>query len=230
MLLERGQRGLLVGQTGSGKTQNSLFQLRNSRVWPITIFDTKIEDSFISLPQDDDSFLLVESLKDYIEASKRKRDERPDYLLVRPNMDEIGDFGILDEYTRLAYEKFGAGLFYFDEIYNWHNKGQAGNGLIGLLTRGRSKGKTVLMATQRPSWISRFCLTEAQRFYVHWLSDSRDKKTLAEVIPGFDKLDEPPPFHFHYYSTAEHRKSPQLFKPVPLTALNPDKIKSLRWL
>lgn len=225
MLLEKGERGLLVGQTGSGKTQNALFQLRESRVWPIIIFDTKIEDAFLDLPVKGDSIDMVESFAEFEKHSKLRRNERPDYLIVRPSIAEAQSPELMDEYTQLAYNKFGSGLFYYDEIYNWHNNGQAGPGLIGLLTRGRSKGKTVLMATQRPSWISRFCITESQKFYIHWLADQRDKKTLAAVIPNFDKLGELPPFHFWHYSTKEHRNAPRIFKPVPMAEEIPDEEK-----
>ena len=225
MLLEKGKRGLLVGQTGSGKTQNALFQLRESRVWPIIIFDTKIEPAFFDLPVKGDSIDVVESFSDFEKQSKLRRNERPDFLIVRPSITESQDPEQMDQYTQLAYHKFGSGLFYYDEIYNWHNNGQAGPGLIGMLTRGRSKGKTVLMATQRPSWISRFCITEAQRFYIHWLADQRDKKTLASVIPGFDKLDTVPPYHFYYYSTTDHRAAPRIFKPVPLAPEIPEEEK-----
>lgn len=230
MLLERGQRGLLVGQTGSGKTQNALFQLANSRVWPITIFDTKIEPVFLSLPDDDDTIEITNSIDEYRALSRRKKVDRPTYTIVRPGMHEMNDFEVLDEYVRLAYDKFGAGLYYFDEILNWHNQGRPVNGLVGLLTRGRSRGKTVLMASQRPGWISRFCLSESQRFYVHWLNDARDKKTLSEIIPGFDRLDDVPKYHFYYYSTTEHREMPRLFKPVPEYAENPARVARIGWL
>lgn len=230
MLLEKGQRGLIVGQTGSGKSQNALFQLRNSRVWPVVIFDTKIEDEFLGLPDAGDTLELTNNFGEFKELSKRRRDERPTFTVVRPALDELTDFEALDAYTRLAYDKFGSGMFYFDEIYNWHNRGQAGNGLIGLLTRGRSKGKTVLMATQRPSWISRFCLTEAQKFYIHWLIDQRDKKTLAEVIPGFEYLPDLPLHHFYFYTTLDHRAGAKAFKPVPLFRPDPEVVRKIGWI
>ena len=231
LLLERGQRGLLVGQTGSGKTQNALWQLRNTPVWPVMVFDTKIEPEFLTLATGDEKIELVEGIDEYRSLSRRKRDDRPDYAVVRPTLDEMGDPDLMDEYVRLSYDKFGAGLFYFDEVYNWHNRGVAGNGLIGLLTRGRSKGKTVLMATQRPSWISRFCITESQKFYLHWLADSRDKKTLAEVVPMFDRLPDVPRHHFYHYSTTDHRTAPKLYSPVPQHVADRTKAhRAMGWL
>lgn len=215
ILLDKGQRGLLVGQTGSGKTQNALWQLRHTPIWPVIIFDTKIEPEFLTLADGDEKLQLIDGFEEYTQHSKLRRSERPDFAVVRPSIDEMGDVDAMDGYVRLAYEKFGPGLFYFDEVYNWHNRGAAGNGLIGLLTRGRSKGKTVLMATQRPSWISRFCVTESQKFYLHWLADSRDKKTLAEVVPNFDKLPDVPKHHFYHYSTTDHETAPRLYLPVP---------------
>lgn len=66
-------------------------------------------------------------------------------------------------------------------------QGRAGSGLIALLTRGRSKGISVLMSTQRPAWLSRFCFTEAQKYYIYRLTDRRDSKVLGEYIRVFSK-------------------------------------------
>jgi hypothetical protein len=228
MLLEKGQRGLLVGQTGSGKTQNALFQLRHSQVWPVTIFDTKIEDEFIGLPEDGDTLEITNSIGEYREVMRRARKDRPTFLVVRPGRGELSNPEILNEYCTVAYERGGAGLYYFDEIYSWHTQGRAPDGLLELLTRGRSKGKTVLMATQRPAWLSRFCLTESQKFYIHWLIDERDAKSLASVIPGFDQLDDPPLHHFWHYDMAKHREPPKLFAPVPLYKPDPVRVKRIR--
>ena len=228
MLLETGQRGLLVGQTGSGKTQDAIFQLRNAKQWPVFIFDTKIEDDFFGLPEGEETLDLIEGYDEWEAYSKKPKKDFADYVLVRPLANEIQDFDILDKYTSLAYNKFGSGLFYFDEIYNWHNAGRAGNGLLGLLTRGRSKGKTVLMATQRPSWVSRFCITEVQKFFIHMLADARDKKTLAEVIPNFSITVNPPKFHFYHYEIGA-MDSAALYAPVPYQKLDKKKIFSKKW-
>lgn len=220
MLLNKGERGLLIGRTGSGKTQNAIFQLKNAPIWPVIIFDTKIEDAFFSVPEGDETLDVIESLEEFDNASKAPRKTWPDFFLVRPAMHEAQDPDLLDEYSRIAYQRFGPAFIYYDELYNWHNQGRAGSWFTGLLTRGRSKGKTVLMASQRPSWVSRFCLTEAEKFYLHQLTDNRDLKTLSEVIPGLEESGPPPKYHFWHFNHGEHEK-PQLYLPVPYTKPDP---------
>lgn len=229
LTLEKGERGLLVGQTGSGKTQNALFQLRNSPVWPVIVFDTKIEDAFFSLPDNGESIDLVQSLSDLANYAKQSPKHWADYILVRPNVDELLNPDILDAYCRLVYQKFGACTIYYDELYNWHQNGIPTNGFVGLLTRGRSKGKTILQATQRPGWISRFCFTESQKFYIHNLIDARDRKTLDSMVPDFSTYPAPPKFHFYHFEVGEH-DAPVLFAPVPQTKVDSKKIFSRKWL
>lgn len=228
-LLKKGERGLLVGQTGSGKTQNAIFQLRHAPVYPVLVFDTKIEDSFFALPQGDETLDLVQSVDELTRYSKQPPKQWADYILIRPAINEIQDFSALNEYCGLAYHRFGPATVYFDEAYNWHDRGTPPPNLIGLLTRGRSKGKTTLIGTQRPSWISRFCFTEAQKHFIHFLGDERDRKTLDAVIPNFSTLPDPPEFHFWRYKVGS-RQIPQLCAPVPLTEVDQSKIFNRRWL
>jgi hypothetical protein len=215
MLLKRGERGLLVGKTGSGKTQNGLFQLMHTPLWPRIIFDTKIEDAFFSLPVGDETLEVIEGLENFIKYAKTsKAKDWPDYLLVRPTGEEYVDPEILDEYARVVYESFGACFFYIDEVVNMHKNGRALPHLMNVLCRGRSRGKTTLMGSQRPAMISRSCLTETDRFYMHKLTDMRDRKTLGEVVPDFADYAPPPEYHFWHYSHKDHEKC-ELFLPVP---------------
>ena len=230
LLLDRGQRGLLVGRTGSGKSANAYFQLRHPKVWPVIMFDTKIEDEFFGVPQEGDSLELVESLDAFDKLAKRPKNKMPDYILVRPGIDEMQDHEYLDQYARLAYEKFGPVFLYFDELYSWHNNGRVGNNMTAILTRGRSKGKTFLGTTQRPSWISRFFMTEADKFYIHQLTDERDKSTLANVIPGLAKLPDLPEYHFYHYNVKKPRDGIMPFAPVPYKPPAEIKVDPIQWI
>lgn len=230
LFLNHGERGLLVGQTGSGKTQNALFQLRNAKTFPIIIFDTKIEDAFFAAPLENEKMELVESVEQFLALSKRPRNKMPDFILVRPNVSEIMNLDILDMYGQIAYDCFGSCFIYVDELYQWHTPGGTPvKSIIALYTRGRSKGKTFLGSSQRPARISRFCVSESQKFYVHWLGDNRDRKILNEVIPNFDKMPPPPKHHFYHFEAGEHL-TPVLYKPVPFTKLNPEKIFTKMWI
>jgi len=227
--LKKGERGLLVGQTGSGKTQNALFHLRNPALFPVIMLDTKIEPAFFSVPDESDSFEVIENLKDFHDLSKRKKKEVPDYTLVRPSINEMQDPDALDTYNEILYHKFGPAFIYYDELYQWHNQGKPGNNFLGLLTRGRAKGKTVLMATQRPSWISRFCFTEANKFFIHSLSDLRDRKTLDSMVPNYSREKLPPKYHFHNFVVGQDEKA-RLFSPVDYQESTPYQLGRHKWI
>lgn len=228
--LKRGERGLLVGQTGSGKSENAIFHLKNAPVFPVIMYDTKIEDNLFKAAESDDILEVANNFKDFFDLSKLTKREMPDYILVRPEPHELIDVDELDKYMQLAYDAFGASYHYLDETYNWHNNGKSGAGLLGMLTRGRSKGKTLLMASQRPSWISRFCFTESQKFYIHKLLDLRDRKTLDSMIPSFSTMPKPPEYHFYHFEVAKHDE-PKLYSPVPFSELKRDQVqKKYKWV
>jgi len=223
--LKRGERGLLVGQTGSGKSEGAIFHLQNAPVFPVIMYDTKIEDNLFKVSGGQDNLMVANNFESFFKIAKMPKVEQPDYILVRPEVNEVLDVGELDKYVQLGYDRFGASYHYFDEAYNWHNNGRCGAPLLGMLTRGRSKGKTTLLATQRPSWISRFCFTESQKFFVYRLGDLRDRKTIDSMIPEFSSLPLPPKYHFYHYEVGHHDKA-KLYKPVPFSELVEEQIQS----
>lgn len=198
--LSEGERCVLVGQTGSGKTQHAISLIRNAPIFPVIIFDTKIEPEFEKICEyETDTFTLCESASELLRLSKLRPEKIPDFILVRPGIYELQDFSVLDKYCEIAFNSFGECTVYFDELYNWHNNGRPLTHFIALLTRGRSRGKTVIQSTQRPSWVSRFCFTESQVYYIHRLVDARDVKVLASCIPGLESGTPRDQYGFFFY-------------------------------
>jgi hypothetical protein len=227
--LKRGQRGLLVGKTGSGKSEQGYFHCQNAAVWPVIIFDTKIEDKFFSVPSDNETLKLIEGVEAFAKYAATPKKDMRDYILVRPTEAEFQDPEAMDAYMQVAYLRFGPVFIYIDEVGNFHKNGRALPGLMNILARGRSKGKTTLMASQRPSGISRSCITESDKFYIHRLTDMRDKQTLDYVIPDFSKNPNPPEWHFYHFDVATD-ETVELFAPVPLLEEREGKIKKRDWL
>lgn len=201
---KHGERALIIGQTGSGKTAFARFLL--TRMPGSIIYDTKHEPKFNRL-----SKKVVKTVAEAMEAFRE--DDKLEYVIVRPPVAVSFEPKLLDEMLMEHYETARNVTAYLDEVYQFHLGGKAGSGLLALLTRGRSRGITTVMSTQRPMWLSRFCLTEAQRFYIFNLVDKRDWKTISEIVPGSEKLAKLPRYHFYYYDYDLDR--PVLYAPVP---------------
>lgn len=205
---EKGERMLIVGQTGSGKTLFACHLLDHCEQTPIFIYDTKIEPKF------DEYFPEALQYSRWQDMAKRARErmEGEDIFIWRPEVSIVSDPEILDYYLSKHYLSLTNSICYLDEIYQYHQGVRAGPGLVSLLTRGRSKGITTIMSTQRPAWLSRFALTEAQKFCVFRLIDKADKKRLADVIPNFDTVKNAAKYHFYFYDTAIEQ--PIYFSPI----------------
>lgn len=190
-LPEKGERALTIGMTGSGKTAFSLWLMQMLPQTPVVIYDTKIEPKFDKMPNSAvaESWEKVRELADNLSV---------DYIIFRPNHYDLSEPDILDGYLERHYFDLNHVPAYIDELLSFHRGGRAGPGLIALLTRGRSKGITTLMSTQRPSWISNFALTETDKFYLFFNSFEDDQKKLNKVIPGF-KLLKPAKDYGHWF-------------------------------
>ena len=213
ILLERGQRGIIIGQTGSGKTVGAIWHMQHVPVTPIVIMDTKGEPAFDKIGIDEET-QVYESLADFEREWFKKR-RQPVYSIVRPDMSEIAEPAGMDE-TLFRMVQGGRGHFlYIDEAYQWHVAGRAGAGLTGILTRGRSKGITTLLSTQRPAWLSRFCFTEAQKMYIYRLNDKRDAKTIGEYVPDFAEKPIAKRYEWYYYDVLNGEL--KRYSPVKIT-------------
>ena len=214
IILDSGQRGILIGRTGSGKTWGGIFQLQNSHSPHVIVLDTKGEPAFNTLALDGETQDFYYSGDEFIKQLKSR--EWPNYMIVRPSPEEIAEPLEMDRILMAIYNAGRECLTYIDEAYQWHVNGRAGAGLVGLLTRGRSKGMSTLISTQRPAWISRFCFSEAEKFYIYRLLDNRDTKTISEYIP-LDKTEKPlPRYHFWYYDNLDDDcRECLLYRPVP---------------
>lgn len=209
-LPERGERALIVGQTGSGKTAFAVWMLYRIPIAPIIIYDTKDEPKFRKLPNS----IIVETIE---EVEKAYHNEQIDYVIVRPPVEMLGKPEELDEYLFAHYQNLRDSVCYIDEAYTFHSHGRAYRGLIALLSRGRSRGITTIISTQRPMMISRLCITEAQKVYVFRLGDRQDRKRLGDIIPDFADKAIPPKHGFYYYESGDDNA--ELYRPVKLDPL-----------
>lgn len=225
ILPERGERALLVGQTGSGKTTLAAWMVQRLEFYPRVILDSKVEPKFEAMP----GSRVVYDWKEVPKLAREK--DPPRHIILRPSVQITSDPELMDNLLMAHYHDMAGLPIYIDEAYQCHASGRAGPGMLALLTRGRSRGITTIVSTQRPSWLSRFCFTESQRFYVLRIIDRQDRKRIAEVTP-YD-VDTIPPKHFWGYWDAELDEY-QWFRPIdaapaPYTDDSDKEVQS-RWI
>lgn len=202
-----GSRLFVTGQTGSGKTRGMLYQA-NRQELPVIVIDTKIEPAFLDLP----GAIAYDGLD--IQALYQHYDEHPDCppIILRPRAQEY-DPEILDGFVNDLYVTCTGACIVIDELYPLHRNGQAGPGLVALLTRGRSRELTTIMGAQRPRRISLFCLSEADYTMCYQLRLIEDRARIAEAT-GFREMDRPVQKYWFWWADQDRCV---LHKPVPLT-------------
>jgi hypothetical protein len=217
---KRGERAFVVGGTGSGKTAFAVWLLPYVDVTPFVIYDTKIERKYEALP----ASRIVETFKD---LSKACGDKSIDYVIYRPTVSLLHDVKAMDALLGYHYETFKRSGVMIDELTQFTRSSYPGPGMTSLLTRGRSRGITTVMCTQRPSGIPLFCISESEKYYIFKLKLEEDRERFDGAVPGkeyksagaikrlkFSRLPEPPKHGFWYYD--QDLKQPLLYSPVKL--------------
>lgn len=202
-----GERALIVGQTGSGKTALGAWILIRTPTAPCILYDTKEEAKFPKLPNS----VIVETME---QCAKEYDNPEIDYIIVRPPLEILDEPKELDLYLLYHYHHFRHSTAYIDEAYSFHHNSRPGKGLVALFTRGRSRGITTIISTQRPRHISLFLMSEAQKVFVMALGLKDDRKRMGDVIPGFEDLPLPPKHGFYFFESGNN--AAELFKPIKL--------------
>lgn len=189
------ERLTIYGKTGSGKTVAAIWHLSQrsytSRPW--IIFDFKGDATIAKIPH-------------AIEISVGEIPKKPGLYIARPIPEQ--DAEAVDEmmWDIWARERIGV---YIDEGYM---VGRRSNGFNALLTQGRSKSIPMIVLSQRPVWMSRFVISEADFHQVFFLSDEADRDVVQRFIP-YEIDRRLPKFHSFYYDVSEDEFVG--LKPVP---------------
>jgi hypothetical protein len=166
-----GKRAAIAGRTGSGKSTLARWLLRRSpNHW--LILNPKWTEAYAALP---DSVTIKGMHMGKIEASMRDHK----FTIVNP-LPHQSTPGVMDDFVSLMHHSYtGFGLC-VDELYTLHTNGRAGEGLLGLLTRGRELKQSFIGLTQRPAFVSKFVFSESDYIGGMSLALTEDRKRMYE--------------------------------------------------
>lgn len=198
-IADASKRTTILGRTGSGKTVAGIWHLsqRNWRQMPWVILDYKGDSLIKKLP--------TKEIKNW------EIPDKPGLYVLRP-IAKIDD-DLVEHFLWRMKERGNIGL-YVDEGYMLPYDGKS-DALNAILTQGRSLRVPTIILSQRPVWLSRFVITEADFFQVFWLNDTRDRITLESVIPAGIR-ERLPEYHSFYYDVGRD----ELLKLAPVPSEN----------
>lgn len=166
------QRTVILGRTGAGKSQFAwaLMSTRNFHEIPWTIIDYKREDLI------EDTFEVCKGgIKEIKVTSNPPKKPGLYRMIVSPRIDDDA----VNAYLYKVYKQGNHGLL-IDEGYALPQDRKSMFDII--LTQGRSLHIPVIVLYQRPVWMSRFAIAQADYFAVFEQNDERDLKVTSQFV------------------------------------------------
>lgn len=185
------QRHLIVGRTGSGKSQfaTHTLSMRSITQMPWVLVNFKDDELLNALP-------YVTELGTSMELPKPKQ-FKPGLYMVRPDID---DWDGMESLMQEAWKRTHVGI-YFDEMLPLSQPRHPA--LRRLLTQGRSRRNPLIMCTQAPKDIDRYCFSESEHTNIFALSDDRETERIRDMtgleleFATLPSLPDELPYSFH---------------------------------
>lgn len=176
------QRLTVFGRTGSGKTVAAMwhFSLRSYPWRPWIVYDYKGDK-------------LIGEIPGAEEIGLNEVPKHAGVYIVRPKP-EVDD-ELVEQQMWGIWERGRIGV-YVDEGYMISKRNAAFN---AILTQGRSKQIPMITLSQRPVWMSRFVISEADFFQIFFLSDESDEDVVQRFIPHQMDTRALPNFYSYYH-------------------------------
>ena len=199
------QRITIYGKTGTGKTRAAVWHLSQRRfdVRPWIVLNHKGEE-------------LIDSIEGAQHVELDFVPKKAGIYIFHP-IPEVDDEAVTSLLWKIhARENCG---IYIDEGYMLPARDPA---FQAILTQGRSKKIPLITLTQRPVWVTRFAISEADFHQVFYLQDKDDRKRVNSFIPADlerwmrTEVNQPPKlpeFHSLYYDVGKNHLN--MLLPVP---------------
>lgn len=164
------QRTLVLGRTGSGKSQFaiSLLASRDFHKMPWVIIDYKGEDLLRDIME-----ACPGAIKEIKATDNPPKKPGLYYMHPRPLVDDA----LVEAFLWKVHRQGKCGLF-IDEGYCLPDKGA----FTVLLTQGRTLYIPIICLYQRPVWMNRFAVAQADFVAVFAQMDERDMKTCSYYV------------------------------------------------
>lgn len=187
--LRKNDRGVLVGATGSGKTFLAQYLVNDEAKPYSVVYDAKISDSIGRWKGQ----RFISDFDELIECDEPR-------LIFRPNYVEAVDALSQDRFFEWVYLRQHTRLF-VDEAYAVTGGANPSFHFQACLTRGRERGISTLVATQRPYRIPLVTLSEAEHYYVFRLQMLKDRQRVEELTGiSAEAQTELEEFEFYYFN------------------------------
>lgn len=204
-VINPGKRAIAAGRTGSGKSTLAKWLLQVSPGHWI-ILNPKNTRAYDTLPDSN----TVEGID--IKKIRESVDEFR-FTIVTPKANQL-DPDVLDMFINWIISDYTNIGVCIDELYAVHKNGQAGPGLVGLLTRGRELKQSFFGLTQRPAWLSKFLFSEADYIIGMSLNLEADRKRMFEFTGKKAFLEKQPERDWLWYDVGADKL--RSFNPVPI--------------
>ena len=198
LALRSGERGILIGQTGSGKSwfARAMMGAYVGRRQVIVV-DTKHDPCWSRIK----GARYVATLA----GVKHAKFPRCPIIVWRPQGAEASNYDVFDDLYTWVYERGNTVVFVDEVTQTVQSPTSFGTGFNDVVCRGRVRGLIVLYGTQRPVLLPRIIFSESTRFYVFYITDRRDRQTVAGFTnPQLER--EIPDRHGFYYFNVKTRE------------------------
>src|SRR5262245_55587206 len=196
LTMGKNDRAILIGSTGCGKTTLARFLVEDKAKPYSVVYDPKISDNISEWSAHEFHDDLFE-----LQTSRSRR------LVFRPDIYESADPRLQDEFFLWIYSRKHCRI-YIDEAYALLGGTSPSFHLQAMLSRGRARGVSAVIATHRPKRIPILLLSESEHFYVFRLNHPQDRAVVYEITGiSIEEQSELKNYEFIYYDCLTGRRS-----------------------
>lgn len=186
----RNDRAIFIGATGCGKTTLARYIIEDSNKEYSVVYDAKISDAISKWSTTQTIYTDFNKL---IEAEEKR-------LIYRPPYTEERDPYAQERFFEWIYWRYRTRL-YIDEAYAVLGGNNPSFHLQACITRGRERGISTVIATQRPKRIPLIFMSEAEHYYVFRLQHPDDRFRVEELTGiTIEEQIELKQFEFYYFN------------------------------